>query len=341
MPSDPVILGPYPPPFGGVAIFTKTLFESVAGSGVKLWAYGNFSSNNHQIVRLNPKRLHLLYLSLKHRRRRIADSSHFLLEYPGLFSVFWIIAKILGGFQWIKIVHDGSLPDRYRSFGRVKRSIFHMLLRYPDRFITIDTKLMDWFRNDLKVKQPVIYISSLLPIDENSSANLNLPAHSKKICSVGAFLPSYGFLSVAESVENLRKASGLDIGLILIDGMFANDNRYRDLVLKERPWITCLEALDHHETLACIRACDLMVRATERESYGLCKVESILCGTPVVATRTGETRGMILYNSEDQKELIEAIQRGLAGDVDISPFACTYREEAVSNLVRFKEELLG
>src|SRR5437870_5657710 len=35
-----VLMGPYPPPYGGVAIFTRALFEFVKDRGVKLWAMG-------------------------------------------------------------------------------------------------------------------------------------------------------------------------------------------------------------------------------------------------------------------------------------------------------------
>jgi hypothetical protein len=45
------------------------------------------------------------------------------------------------------------------------------------------------------------------------------------------------------------------------------------------------------------------VRAVRSESYGLSRVEAVCQGTPVVATRTGQTRGMHCYTFGDVEGL--------------------------------------
>ncbi len=63
-------------------------------------------------------------------------------------------------------------------------------------------------------------------------------------------------------------------------------------------------------------------------------MESILCGTPVIATRVGETRGISLYNYGDIAALSEAIKEVLFGGVlqDVGFWGECFRQEAEANL---------
>ncbi len=111
-----VLLGPCPPPYGGVAIFTNGLFEFVKDSGVELWSEG--LQKGPKTRPTNYRRLGLVPLLLaRGRRARIVDQYHFLLEYPNPVMVpIWVGLKLLLRFKWIKVVHDGSLPSRYQTF---------------------------------------------------------------------------------------------------------------------------------------------------------------------------------------------------------------------------------
>jgi hypothetical protein len=70
------------------------------------------------------------------------------------------------------------------------------------------------------------------------------------------------------------------------------------------------------------------------ESYGLCKVESILCGTPVLATNTGETRGMFLYDPQDEHQLKTQLYKILyeQRDPGHQNFSELFKQEAQQNL---------
>src|SRR5437762_719691 len=120
--------------------------------------------------------------------------------------------------------------------------------------------------------------------------------YSKGVCSIGVFFPSYGFKDVAEAVERLRNRTSEDIGLILLDGGFVRDEQYRNETLRCRDWITVLEKVPNPELYKILKRSDVFVRAFADESYGIARIEAIWCGIPVVATRAGETRGMLLYD---------------------------------------------
>lgn len=347
-----VLLGPYPPPYGGVSIYIKTLFEEIKNNDVELWTYGDREISAPNVFFMKDKRWELLPLLIRRgSNARIADCSHFLVEYPSILVPLWAALKSLLRFEWIKIIQDGSLPSRYTEFNPVRKELFRLAVESVTEFIVISQELEDWLLREIGVTQKVTLIKNLFPI-RYSSAEMTLPREietslapylhrNKRVCSIGVFINSYGFKHVAEAVERIRKESGTDIGLLLIDGDFAAEDGYRSEVLRGRDWITVLKNVDHPLVFGILKRSDVFVRAFGLDSYGLSRVEALWAGVPVVATRAGETRGMLLYDFGNVDQLVERLKRTLFGipDQDLSYWAEVYGKEAEENLQRLTSKL--
>lgn len=345
-----VLLGPYPPPYGGVSIYIQTLFHFIKQRGVELWTYGDEEINAPNVFFMKDKRWEILPLLIRRGfRARIVDSTHFLIEYPGFLVPVWVILKALLRFEWLKIIHDGSLPARCRGFGPVQRLLFRLAIRAPDKFIVVSEELKHWLRDEFSVDQEITVIAPLLPIpgkvlDGALPADLEralLPylRRGKRVCSVGVFIPSYGFAHVAEAVERLREETGEDVGLVLIDGTFARDEGYHGGVLHGRDWITVLENVPNPSLHQILKHSHALVRAFGQESYGISRVEAVWCGLPVVATGAGETRGMLVYDFGDVGGLKEQLRRALfdsQASVEAG-WAEQFRLEAEENLLRLRK----
>ncbi len=99
------------------------------------------------------------------------------------------------------------------------------------------------------------------------ASNFSLPAqieksisrYDKLICSIGVFIPTYGFDHIANAVEVIRQESKTDIGLLLIDGSFASDESYKSKMLKHREWITVLENVPHGQVFQILKKSDVFV----------------------------------------------------------------------------------
>jgi len=304
-----VLMGPCPPPYGGVAIFTKGLFEFVRNYGVELWSEG--LPKGPQTRPTNYRRLGLVPLLLaRGRRARIVDQYHFLLEYPNPLMVpIWIGLKLLLRFKWIKVVHDGSLPSRYQTFSPLRKFLFGLSVKAVDEFVTVNDNIGQFLRNEMGASQAVI--------------------------------PSYGFAPVADAVETIRRESGKNIGLVLIDGAFIRDEAYRDMVLRQRDWIIELERVAHPQVLQIFKRSNVFVRGFRYEGYGLSRIEAIWCGLPVIAARGEESRGILLYDFEDTEALLAHIRKVLTDSDprDIDEWAAVFQGEAEENLERWKDIL--
>ncbi len=340
-----VLLGPYPPPYGGVSIYIKSLFEVLKDRGVELWTYSDEKITAPNVFYMKDKRWELLRLLIRRGSKvRIVDCSHFLIEYPSILVPLWVVLKSLLRFEWIKIMQDGSLPSRFERFNPIQRELFRLATESVTEFIVISEELETWLRAEIGVIQKVTLIKNLFPLRYSSAEKLltretemSLAPYlqrPRRVCSIGVFIPSYGFKQVAEAVERIRHESGTDVGLLLLDGDFATDLTYRSEVLSGRNWITVLKNVTHPVVLEILRRSDAFVRGFGLDSYGLSRVEAIWSGLPVVATRAGETRGMLLYDFGDVEELVGQLKKALFSEhsIDTNYWAELYRKEAEKNL---------
>lgn len=349
-----VLLGPYPPPYGGVSVYVSALFEFLKGRGLRLWTYGDAEVRAPGVRFMKDKRRDIVPLLVREGRgARVADCTHFLLEYPSALVPVWVILKRLLGFEWVKIVQDGSLPSRHARFGAARRALFRMAAGAADEFVVLNAGLERWLREDVGVRQRVTLVRNLFPVPwgeadgalppKAEEALAGFMRRPRRVCSIGVFIPDYGFLHAALAVERLRRETGEDLGLLLLDGEFASDAAYREEVLRGRGWITVLKNVGRADVFRVLRRCDAFVRATEFEGYGLSRVEAVWAGLPVVATRAGETRGMLLYDFGDVDELTAQLRRALSGGHarETAEWAETYRREAEENLAAIAAKLFG
>jgi glycogen(starch) synthase len=349
-----VLLGPYPPPYGGVSVYVKALHAALRSRGLRLWAYGDEQVQGDGVRFMRDKRRELVPLLRREGRgARVADCTHFLFEYPSALVPVWVTLKRLLGFEWVKILHDGSLPVRHARFSAARRALFRLAARSVTEFVVVSEELARWLRDEVGVEQPLTHVGSLLPVPYRDAEG-ELPAEvggvftdamrrARRVCSVGVFIPDYGFLHAALAVERLRRETGEDICLVLLDGDFACDEAYREEVLRGREWITVLKNVPHPDVFKIFRRCDAFVRGFGLESYGLSRVEAVWAGLPVVATRAGETRGMLLYDFGDVDELTRQLKRALDGEhtQETAEWAATYAREAEENLAAVAAKLFG
>ena len=348
------ILGPLPPPYGGVSVFVAALRKFIKESGVKIWSYPYKDRHDAGVEYFKHRRLEILRLLLTDGYGALVlDCSHFHLEYPNpILAPIWLTLKPLLNLRWIKIVQDGSLPMRYRGFNSLQRILFWLGIRSVSEFVVVQSELERWLREEIKVRQKITLIPCLLPPDPDSlnrplsadlkgrlSSYLNKP---KRVCCIGAFIPEYGFKHAAQAVETLRAETGVDIGLVLLDGTFARETKYRDEVLRGRDWITTIENVRNPDVFPILKHSDTFVRAFGQESYGISRVEAIWSGLPVVATNVGETRGMLTYEFGDIQLLTAQLRRALFDNSpeNLQETAAVFHQEAERNLAAM-ECLLG
>lgn len=352
-----ILFGPLPPPFGGVSTFMTALSPSAVERGVTVWTYTGKAKyrGSKNPVYLNHRFLsHIRALLMTGFRARITDSTHFHLEYPNIVGLpLWLAAKFALRFRWVKILHDGSLPERYQSFSAIQRLLFRLAVRNIDELIIYDPKLEHWMSETIGFAGTISSISIFLPFTESWNEN-NISARfqdsldrfrqrAKRVLTVGFFIPSYGFLQVVEAVESLRQSTNEDIGLLIVAGGGVKDERFEAEVLTGRDWIDVMIGVPNAELAVVYRESDVFVRGFAHESFGLSRLEAMTCSTPVVATNVGETRGMLVYEFGDIGGLARQIQAVFEGKsaVDAQMWTDKFQKDASDNLAAYLKAIIG
>jgi glycosyltransferase involved in cell wall biosynthesis len=346
-----VLFGPYPPPYGGVSIFVQQLAEQLQSRQIP-FILKKFHGISTESDAVQPTMESVLrhFGGLK-AYSVMLDNGSFFLEYPATqasrrarwgLQWSWLGLKMVKRFKWIKVVHDGTLIERYPTFAPHQQRAFQRYAASVDEFVAVSPTLAGWLETTISRKKPVHVISSLLPFTEHETAGLPTEAAASVfradyvVCSVGVFIENYGFDQIAQAIETLRTETGRRINLLLIDAGFTGVDRFRQEILRDRPWITVLTQLPHAQVINVIKRSQAFVRGVRSESYGLSKVEAIWCHVPVVATKTGETRGMLLYDFGDHAGLVTQLRAALfdSTHLNIERWSAIYRAEADANLNR-------
>lgn len=337
------LFGPYPPPYGGVATYISILYQLLKEDNYNcvLKVYGEDNCLDGHSLKYKFTSIYRSFNEIT-KDDICLDSCYFFLEYPSIRAILsWLLVKTIKRFKWVKVIHDGTLPVRYKNFNFIRKMVFHISSLFVNQFVVVNKDLGLWLTNTLKVNKKISNIGSLLPVPElmteqafSKEIEELVPKNGKLVCSIGVFTEDYGFKHIANAVQTVRKEHNLNIDLLLIDGGFECDTKYRNEVVATREWIKVLTKVPNNQVLQILKRSNVFVRGTAYEGYGLSRIEALWCGVPVVATKVGETIGMLLYDFGDEKMLIEQIKKALLEPPieDIEKAKMYYQQKAEGNM---------
>jgi len=146
---------------------------------------------------------------------------------------------------------------------------------------------------------------------------LGLDADAAIILFVGRFVPLKGIERLMEAVSEMDSPKNLLLLLIGGDGPDADSTtRLRDLShqLGIGGKVRFLGSIPHSEMDIYYNAADLLVLPSHYESFGLVVLESLACGTPVVATPVGIVESVV-QNGENGSIIEDGSPAGIANSL--------------------------
>jgi len=357
-PCKVILFGPWPLPYGGVAVHMRDLFENLKLSGmpVKVLAFGDFKPmHGIQKFKFLPLYRYRWALFRALGTASCGDIVHkhsILTAYPvGHEKQIRDFLRIIRfkKLLWIETVHDETLITRYGAFPRETIREFPSYLLQAFKIIVISEKLKVFLVGIGIPEEKISVINSLLPfqppptdIDIPEKINVFLDSHSPVITTSGAFSCLYDIKTVVQAFINLKQ-NFPTAGLVLIVPGFTRDEVYEkevvSLINQAQADIMLLEDIERTKLLYILKHSSLFIRGVLEESFGLSKIEAILMGTPVVATDAGETRYMTIYKYGESTDLYEKIKTVLKKNLkqDLEEARIFFRKTADENLRRITD----
>ena len=335
-----VLIGPYPPPHGGVQTHIVALQRYLQQHGVTVTVINVARhTGDRQVEGVFFPTSSLGVLKLLFRLR--ADVLHchvggtLQLRVLGLLFV----ATLVPGARTVLTFHSGGFPSSGAGRRAGRWTPAGWVLRRIHALIAVNREIAQRFER-LGVDQTRIrLISPFSGLPQDGSGNEALPhsldaffrAHHPVLTTVGLLEPEYDLDLQIDALADVRKHLA-NAGLIIVgSGTLAQALREK---LRSRPdqgHILQTGDLPHAVTLQVVKRSDLVLRTTRYDGDALSVKEALALGVPVIATDTGmRPGGTALVPAGDRRALVDSILSMLRSPQDRSSRGTQNRDAAGS-----------
>lgn len=309
--------GPYPPPYGGVAVHIKRFVSVLEKKKVKFtlfyWSTNKSKKNNYILCRLH-KRI-LLYLFYPYRIIHTHSTNFkelFLLPFLKPFKKHIIIT-----------IHSSYILRQFSGKKIVNKNFFIPRLKKYDHLIVVNTHLKETLVSLGINKDRISVIPSFLfpSQDECSAVNLTqeilqvrkntkllITANAYKIILVNG-KDLYGIDLSIELTKRLVDNGFKDIGFLFVIpdiGNFGYFYKMQERIVKynlEKHFFFYTKPISYPSIL---NIADIFIRPTIEDGYGMSVAEALYLGVPVVASDVCiRAEGTVVFRQSDIDDLYE------------------------------------
>jgi len=303
------LIGPYPPPLGGVSVYAYRLRRKLEAEGVRVRAIDPFKLN--RLARMS--RLACIAFN--------PTPSVFHLNALDLTTMIALSMRPFGG----RIIYQDHSGRGVAALSGWKRAVLKLFLRRVDEVILVGGHLRRFYDDAgilLPEKTRVEHAFLPPPLDEEAAilAGYDEPTMSfvetrRPLVVANAFRIAfhqgadlYGMDMCIDLAERLRETYP-DVGLLFALAEIGDHDYFARL--EER-----IESLDmarsfhfmtgQKELWPLFRKADLMVRPTLQDGYGVSVAEAIYFGCPAIASNTGDRpEGAILFETGNFADFLD------------------------------------
>jgi D-inositol-3-phosphate glycosyltransferase len=309
---------------GGMSVYIRELCHELgkAGHTVDIYTRSDGLSGNHEVSLFDNVRLihlpagnngriskNMLYPYLPEIFRKLeAYRLRNNLSYDIIHSHYWLSGKV-GSWaqrQWnvphLLMFHTNGFMKRVRCAEEREPAMRLInekrLTRECSRLLSPTEKEKDYIvrfygtqREKIGLVPCGVNLDRFRPIPKREARKrLGLQADEAIILYVGRFAPVKGLDRLFAAMAHLKKYSRLSLMVVGGDGNQAQSSLEFERLTKVfgiRDAVTFAGRVEHNDLSKYYSAADVLVVPSYYESFGLVALESLACGTPVVATPVG------------------------------------------------------
>lgn len=323
-PATVGLVGPFPPPYGGMGVYFASLEAGLTRAGLTALRipvpYAALGGWRRQLTRL----LVFARAALVVLRAR-PDVVHCVTgSQPNLLgNVLPLVAARVVGRPSILSVAGGEFPTAVSGYRGVRRRLVRFILTRPRVVVACTPEIADALRAIGVAPWHVVTLSNALPPDLDPRADQRLPAevedfvtaHDPVLASTSGWFDYYGSQDLVAAVRTLRAAYPR-IGLVLAVKS-GGDAAFRARFLAGLGDLAGHVLVREDEAAVCgiMRRADVFVRTPHHEGDAISVREALAVGTPVVASDVGfRPAGVVRYRPADAADLADRLRDTLARD---------------------------
>lgn len=314
-----LLLGPYPPPYGGVQTHITGLRQSLLQRGHACDVVNITRHRETNDPGVYHPRSAVALLRLLWTLRYDVLHLHVGGDLPRRVLALMLACTLVPVARTVFTLHSGGYPSSPAGRRIGPRSLAAIAFRRFDAVVGVNDELCSLFRRVGVPAGRVHHIVPYLPEGPADHSAIGRPdvaaflsGHRPVLTTVGLLEPEYDLgLQVRALGEVIRTHD--NAGLLII-GSGSQERALRELIAAQ-PWaerILLAGDVPHADTLAAIGRSDLVLRTTRYDGDAISVREALTLGTPVLATDNGmRPAGVHLIETTDSAALVTAIHRVL------------------------------
>ena len=353
-----LLVGRYPPPFGGITVHIQRLQQALSGD-CEVLVFDAYAADDRVLKQLAGARVYgsggsrlgalRVYVRLLATGR--FDVVHFHTSAMRRFTrsgLPLLLLARLARTRCILTIHAGGFVRETRHAGVGTRWMMRGLLGLCHHVVAVSTEQRRYLVDVVGLAdRRVSVIPAFLPPTVAPTTRYAAPierwraAGRRVLCSSGSALPItiyglHGLIAAVREVDAERPCA------VFIAVCRTRDEAYlRGLVDAAGPLpLIISRELPPDELAWVIRHSDLYLRCTDRDGDAIAIREALLLGTPVLASDCVERpAGVSTYATDDAAALVRALAQVLADSIDhgTTPDTGPVRYEAPDTAARLRE----
>ena len=310
-----MLIGGYPPPYGGITVHIQRLYEYCKKNGIDCFVLdlpelSDKTYPNPDII--SPKDIRRL---MQIRKKAMLVHIH-VKAFRNAFKI-WLLTIFFFSQPKILTVHSGTFTKEFYKSSKMKKLLIGLIFRSSKNIVLVSaaqraviSKYYEYYLRKVTVIPAFIYPNANSIGISQACQNTILNTSKKKILVSGGYFVYYGYEMV---IQYLRRSSEV-IGIFALYGK--GELEYREKITK---LLETMGNVIHFQDLApetfnwLLQHSDAYVRNIDRDGDSVAIRESAYWGTPIVATNSVERlHGVKLFTFNNVKEFRESLDEVFA-----------------------------
>jgi len=349
--SHILIIGGYPPPYGGVTVHIKRFHEYCQEKNTRLKIVTQFGTADHpDVISLRGNKLKKLFHLIRIVRSFNGKIIH--VHSSRLNNLLW------GGWliHWfgkskIRVLTNHSGNFSIQTKKTLRNILINRFIKMFDYIICVNDNQQKMFSEKLNVplyRLPVI--PSYIPMVNTSFRGSKevqefvKKVHSKVrylIVTTGYLERYYGYDLLIEAIKKID----MNIGLLFIFYTTSNKQYKKELLPKINSFSNMwyLDNVRSDDVLYLIKKADILVRANSADTYGMVVGDAIQLGTPAIASDVCSRHpGAIIFKNGNHEDLKNKLIDTLKRFNSLKEVSLDYKSENnAKRLVDFYKKIIG
>jgi len=304
-----LLVGPVPPPYGGIALYVKRILESSLAKTFPLYLHNTAISPKVRAYNVSTERGYQHAFKQKHVCRifghvlldfcrfmkkliheKIAAVHIHTCSFWGYYRsvVYLLIAKILG----VKVIlhlHNAIDTFYFEESGLLTRSVIKASLKLADVNVALSPNLAEIVRGIAGYTQNVDYIETGIPLDAfdgQLDRNSSLKDKTIHVLTIGKLSKNKGTFDILRAIPRIVEEYQ-NICFHFIGHGDRDRIRQSADVTKILDYCDFTGSIDDEEKMRWLRNSDIFVLPSYAEGHPAVILEAMAVGLPVIATRVG------------------------------------------------------